>query len=157
MAVPPRPLQSNIVLVPRYMKTLAIATSILVLAGCAARHVAAPLPFFPRLAPPAPGLAEIWLTAAFDGRLVVEDGCVKVHPSNAQRSVTVLWHQDIELRRDTKGLFLLTPRNGHVTRFDVPANFGGGLVSAARIQQTYPEVARRCGPPYAYGYPVSSY
>jgi hypothetical protein len=135
------------------MKLLA-TVSFLLLAGCASNQVAQPLPFFPQVAPPPPGLEEVWLTAAIDGKLVVENGCVKVRSPKAQQSSTVLWYQGIDLGRDKVGLFLRNSHTGNVTRFNVQAKFGGGSASAEHIRRDYPEVARRCGPPYAFGYPT---
>ncbi len=136
------------------MKRLA-ALSFLFLVGCASNQVAQPLPFFPQLAPPLPGgLKEVRLLAAFGGKLVVENDCVKLRYREGQKSTTVLWYQGIELRRDKLGLFLRSSHTGKVTRFNVPVAIGGGQASPEYIQRAYPEVARRCGPPYALGYPA---
>lgn len=136
------------------MKILAIG-SFLVLAGCASNQVAQPLPFLPQAALQPPEIGEVWLTAAFNGKLVVESDCVKVRAPKSRRSTTVLWYQGMELHRDKEGLYLRSAHTGNIARFNVPVEFGGGSASAEHIQNTYPEVARRCGPPYAYGYPAS--
>lgn len=133
------------------MKILAIG-SFLVLTGCVSNQVAQPLPFLPQVALQPPEIGEVWLTAAFDGKLMVESDCVKVRAPKAQRSTTVLWYQGMELHRDKEGLYLRSAHTGEIARFNVPVEFGGGSASAEHIRQAYPEVARRCGPPYAYGY-----
>jgi hypothetical protein len=131
-----------------------VGLSFVLLGGCASKQAAQPLPFFPQVAPQPPGLEEIWLTAAFEGRLVVENGCVKVRSPKTQQGSTVLWYQGIELDRDRFGLFLRSSHTGNVTRFNTPVKFGGGAVSEEYIERDYPEVARRCGPPYFFGYPA---
>ena len=125
----------------------------LLLFGCAHSQPEHPRPFFPQLASPPPGLEEVWLTAAFEGTLVVADGCVKVRSLDGQLDTTVLWYQGIELVRDKSGLSIQNIHTGETARFNVPAKFGGGDASDEHVQRNYPEVARRCGPPYAVGYP----
>jgi hypothetical protein len=140
------------------MKIPAVSALIfLALVACASGQASFPLPFFPQVAPQPLGLDEIWLTAAFDGTVVVEDGCVKVRSPDTKRSTTVLWYQGIELGQDESGLFLRAARDGNVTRFETPSKFGGGSVPPEHMERDYPAVARRCGPPYAYGYPSGAY
>jgi hypothetical protein len=134
-----------------------VGLSVLALAGCASHQAGAPLPFFPQAAPAPPGLDEVWLTAAFSGQVVIEKGCVKVRSPGARHGTTVLWYQGIALDRDESGLFLRVVHNGKVTRFDTPSQFGGGDVGTDDVETSYPDVARRCGPPYAYGYPANAY
>ena len=131
-----------------------VGLSLVLLGGCASKQAAQPLPLFPQVAPQPPGLEEIWLAAAFEGVLVVENGCVKVRSPKTQQSTTVLWYQGVELDQDRFGLFLRSSHTSNVTRFNVAVTFGGGAASEAYIERDYPEVARHCGPPYALGYPA---
>ncbi|MFO1474922.1 MAG: hypothetical protein U1F20_10755 [Lysobacterales bacterium] len=130
----------------------------LALAACTSNPARSRLPFFPQVAPTPPGGYDpTWLTAAFEGEVVVENGCVKVRYPGARPSTTVLWYQGIELDRDERGLFLRDESGAHVTRFHTMTQFGGGEAPAKYIEKAYPEIARRCGPPYAYGYPANVY
>lgn len=127
-----------------------IATGLLLSAlvsGCASVPGSEPLPFLPLLAP---RMDEIALTAAVTGRLVVERGCVKL--AHGERTTTVIWERGTELARDASGLFLRETHSGRVVRFGVETQFGGGQQSESYTAQAYPEVARRCGPPYASGW-----
>jgi hypothetical protein len=141
------------------MKILAVmSSSLLALVACANNPRESELPFFPQVRPTPPGLDEVWLTAAFTGQVVNEKGCVKVRHPRTERSTTVLWYQGIELGKDSSGMFLRDAQSGKIlTRFNTITDFGGGTAPADYIGQSYPEVARRCGPPYAYGYPASIY
>jgi hypothetical protein len=131
--------------------------SFLALVACASNQANSPLPFFPQVAPPPPGFEEPWLLSAFSGELVVEDGCVKLRSPKGSRGTTVLWYQGIELDRDSSGLFLRVDGSEQVTRFNVSSDFGGGEAPTGYIDGAYPEVARRCGPPYLYGYPTNAF
>ena len=136
------------------MKILA-TIGFLFLGGCASHQVTQPLPFFPQAAPPLPGgLKEVRLLMGFGGELVVENDCVKLRYRKGQQSTTVIWHQGLELGRDKIGLFIRNSHTGGITRFNVPVKVGGGDALPEYVQRAYPEVARRCGPPYALGYPA---
>jgi hypothetical protein len=84
--------------------------------------------------------------------LVIEDGCVKLRGSRGPAR-TILWYQGIKLDRDEKGLLVRNTFTGGITRFGENAEFGGGGAPDEYVQREYPEVARRCGSPYAFGYP----
>lgn len=130
-----------------------IATGLLlsVLAsGCASMSSPEPLPFLPLLAPPPPGTETIAHTALISGRLVVERGCVRL--AHRDRSTTMIWHRGTELGRDRSGLFLRETHNGQVVRFGVQTGFGGGEMPQRHVEEAYPDVAQRCGPPYASGW-----
>ena len=136
------------------MKTLAaISFCALLLAGCVHDQRDTSLPFFPQLPPSPDGFEEVWLTAAFEGTLVISEGCVKVRSLDGQSDTTVLWYHGIELARDRSGLLIRNTYTGDVARFNVPSRFGGGDASEENVQRNHPEVARKCGPPYAVGYP----
>jgi len=140
------------------MKILAtVGLSFLTLVACSSDRVSSSLPFFPQVAPQPPGSEELWLLAAYRGKLVVENGCVRLRPLEGTHSTTVLWYQGIELDRDKSGLLLRGGRSGKITRFNTLSEFGGGEAPAEYIERDYPEVARRCGPPYAFGYPANVY
>ena len=140
------------------MRTPAIFTLLLVaLAACASNRANTPLPFFPQAAPQPPGLEEIWLLAAYRGEVIVEKGCVKLRSAGGARTTTMLWYQGIELAQDEAGLFLRGGPGGKITRFNTLSDFGGGEAQREHVERDYPEVARRCGPPYAYGYPANVY
>jgi hypothetical protein len=139
------------------MKTFATVSPILLaLVACASNQASSPLPFFPQVAPQPPGLDEVWLLAAYRGEVIVENGCVKLRSPDGTLSTTVLWYQGVELDRDESGLLLRGP-GGSITRFNTLSEFGGGEASPEYVERDYPEVARRCGPPYAYGYPANVY
>jgi hypothetical protein len=142
-----------------HMKILAgVSSSLIALVACTSNPRSSELPFFPQVAPTPLGLDEVWLTAAFNGEVVVEKGCVRVRHPEGKNSTTVLWYQGIELSQDASGMSLRDARSGRVlTRFNALTDFGGGTAPAEYIEQRYPEVARRCGPPYAYGYPANIY
>ena len=136
---------------------IAVGSLSFVIAACASDPTSAHLPFFPQIAPTPPGLDAIALTAAFSGKVIVENDCVKVRYPGAKRSTTVLWYQGIELDRDERGVFFRDKSGAHVTRFHTMTRFGGGEASTEDIEKSNPEIARRCGPPYAYGYPANVY
>lgn len=121
------------------------------IAGCVGLRSAAE-PFLPLLAPPPPGQEEIFLLAALGGVPVIHRGCVRIKGSPSGSIRTVLWHQGTELGRDTDGYFLRNAKTGSVYRFGQVISFGGGAMPAERAAARYPDVVRRCGPPYASGW-----
>ncbi len=119
--------------------------------GCAELHSATE-PFLPLLAPPAPGEDEIFMLSSGSGIPVVDRGCVRIKSTHSRRMGTVLWHQGTELGNDTNGCFLRNVRTGSVYRFGQVISFGGGEMPTEWAASQYPEVARRCGPPYSTGW-----
>ena len=135
------------------MKIVATAAiSLAFLSACASHVLDESTPFFPKVAPPHAGTEQVMLTAAFRGEPIVERGCVKVRSPGSSSATTVLWYQGAELGRDAQGLFLRDQRSSRMVRFNEPANFGGGSAPSEYVERAYPEVARRCGGPYAFGY-----
>ena len=140
------------------MKNLATVGSVLLaLVACASHQAGLPLPFFPQVAPQPPGLDEVRLLGAYRGELIVENGCGKLRSPDGTHSTTVLWHQGVALERDESGLLFRSSPAGSITRFNTLSEFGGGEASPEYVERDYPEVAQRCGPPYASGYPVNAY
>lgn len=108
--------------------------------------------FLPLLDPPATGLEEVRLTAAYSGSLVVDRGCVRVAGRSGHGALTVLWHRGTELGRDASGPVLRNAHSGRVYPFGRPIRFGGGEMSRDFAERQYPAIAERCGPPYASGW-----
>ena len=136
------------------MKSVASAAlGLLLLTSCVVRSVESPLPYLPRVATPPDGAEQVMLAGLISGKLVVDKGCVKIRRGRSSHFTTVLWYKGTELGRDQKGLFLRETTSGNVVRFGSPAYFGGGDASQEHIEQAYPEVARLCGGPFAFGYP----
>lgn len=135
------------------MKILLIALLPVALAACTHGSWSGDMPVFPKVKVAPPGLDQVWLTAGMSGKLVVENGCVKLRGPRGGKAKTILWYEGIELDRDEKGLFLRNTFTGGITRFNEPAGFGGGGAPEEFVVAEYPEVARRCGGPYAFGYP----
>ena len=124
---------------------------LLVAAGCAARVGSGEI--FLLLLDPAPaGQDEIYLTAALGGVPVVERGCVRIASPSGDRSRTVLWHRGTELGRDATGYYLRNAKTGTLYRFGQKISFGGGEMPQEWAERGYPEIAKRCGPPYASGW-----
>jgi hypothetical protein len=106
----------------------------------------------PRLDPPLPGQEEVYLTAALGGIPVIERGCVRIASPSGDRRETVLWHHGTDLNKDSHGYFLRNSKTGTQYRFGTVIAFGGGEMPAKWAAQKYPEVVRRCGPPYSSGW-----
>lgn len=79
-------------------------------------------------------------------------GCVRVAGAGSSGFTTVLWHRGAELERDGSGYFLRNAHTGAIYRFGQRIDFGGGQASREWIERQYPEIAKRCGPPYASGW-----
>jgi hypothetical protein len=95
---------------------------------------------------------DVRLTASSSGVLKIVRGCVRVSAGQPSRLVTVLWHRGTELHRDQAGYFLRESYSGATYRFGERFEFGGGTASQDWIEREYPDVAKRCGPPYASGW-----
>lgn len=121
------------------------------LAGCRTASPDGPV-FLPLLDPPASGFDEIRLTAGYAGALVVDRGCVRVAAASGGEVLTVVWHRSTELGRGASGLMLRNAHTGRVYPFGQPIRFGGGEMARDFAERQYPEVAARCGPPYASGW-----
>lgn len=124
---------------------------LVIASGCAALPAAGD-PFLPLLDPVPAGQEEIYLTAALGGVPVIERGCVKIAAPGELGSRTVLWHRGTALGRDVDGYYLRNTKTGTVYRFGEPIAFGGGEMPREWAARGYPEVAARCGPPYASGW-----
>ncbi len=133
------------------MKLLACCVLLHALYGCAVVPSNSE-PFLPMLNRPELGQDEIYLTAALGGILVLERGCVRIATPSSNQSRTVLWHQGTELGRDAQGYYLRNAKTGTRYRFGTQISFGGGEMPPEWAAQGYPEVARRCDPPYSTGW-----
>lgn len=133
------------------MKIAAVASIGLLSAACAGTgERAGSLPYLPMEAPPAPGTVGIALTARYVGRLVVEHDCVKL--DGGRQRTTLLWAPGTTIGRDSAGLFLRESHTGAVVRFGTELHVGGGEMPEDVVARAYPEVAQRCGGPYAQGW-----
>ena len=133
------------------MRRLGYCILLLALCGCAATSGSGE-PFLPLFNPAPPGQEEVYLTAALGGIPVIERGCVRVASPTGDGSQTVLWHQGTELGKDSQGYYLRNAKTGARYRFGTTISFGGGEMPAEWAAQGYPEVVRRCGPPYSSGW-----
>ena len=124
---------------------------VLTVAGCTTSPPEG-LAFLPKLEPPPAGFDQIRLTGRSTGTLKVVRGCVRVALDRSPGFTTVLWHPGTELHRDRFGYFLRNADTGSVYRFGERIDFGGGTSSRESIEQHYPDIAERCGPPYASGW-----
>lgn len=128
-----------------------IATTCLAVSGCASPpHDGAA--YLPQLDAPQQGAEEIYLTAAFSGTLTMVRGCVKVASDTTPGITTVIWHRGTELHQDRSGYFLRNSRTGAIYRVGQRIEFGGGEMPQKWTERQYPEVSKRCGPPYASGW-----
>ncbi len=135
------------------MKLIATAVlPVIVVAACSSIVSSQGMPFLPRVAPPPPGVEQVMLAGLIGGELIVDKGCVKLKSAGSNIATTVLWYEGAELVRDENGILLRQSSSGTHVRFGTRANFGGGSAPAAYIEQAYPEVAKVCGGPYAFGY-----
>lgn len=135
----------------RALHALAGLAGAVVLAGCAT-----PGPgevFLPRAEALPPGVEEVRLTAALEGRLVIDGQCVRV--ANALDDgalMTVIWRHSTELGRDRRGWFIREQGQAHKQRFHRHFRFGGGAGNEGAARQHDPQIAARCGPPYVSGW-----
>lgn len=121
-----------------------------VVAGCTTRGGSGE-PFLPLLDQVPEEQDEVFLTAALGGVPVVEQGCVRITSSEGATR-TVLWHRGTELGRDATGYFLRNTATGTAYHFGQQMVFGGGEMPKDWAERGYPEIAKRCGPPYASGW-----
>lgn len=108
-------------------------------------------PLFPRLMPPSPGTDEVFLTGGITGVLVIDHDCVRLRTVGGT-STTVLWHRGIALEHDSNGYLIRHANTGRTFRIGETLRLGGGGMPQRQVQAQYPEVAQRCGPPYASGW-----
>ena len=134
------------------MKRIPLLALAVLLAAACSSLTSTDVAFLPKLDPPRPGLDDVRLTGAFSGVLVVERGCVRLLGRTPSSLTTVLWHNETELHRDGSGYFLRNSLTGTRYQFGRPIAFGGGQAQQEWIERQYPEVAKRCGPPYASGW-----
>ncbi len=92
------------------------------------------------------------MLAAIGGVPGVDHGCVRIKGTHSGSGWTILWHQGTELGHDSNGYFLRNAKTGSVYRFGQVISFGGGGLSSEMAAAQYPEVVRRCGPPYFSGW-----
>ena len=88
-----------------------------------------PAVFFPRQKPPING----YLTALLSGRLVADEGCLRVSSNKTRKSFLVVWLPD--LRPSTAGgaIRVLDARGRVVARVGQRVSFGGGAIEGARV------------------------
>ena len=104
----------------------------------------------PRLAPaPVAGTEDVRLQALLIGRLTVDRGCIKVE--NSGQMVTVLWYSEVQLAQKSPAM-LRDSSTGRTYRIGDQVRVGGGSGDPGTVNREFPEVARRCGPPYVVGY-----
>jgi hypothetical protein len=139
------------------LKTLEILLPTLIALGAASGAAAQEQAvLLPRLAPPPPlppGVTEAFPAVAYwGGRLEVVRGCVRYVVTDS-RAYTVLWRHSTEFGLDRSGYFLRAPRSKTIYRMGQPMAVGGGAPTDEQaVARAYPEIARRCGPPYMMGW-----
>jgi len=101
---------------------------------------------------PQPPGGELFFTASFHGVPIVERGCVRVKDAVDGVTRTVLWHGGTELGKDGTGYFLRSAETGRSYSFGSVVTFGGGEAEEKAIAREYPQVFKKCGPPFALGY-----
>lgn len=139
------------------MKLLTAAKFLsLVLLGCQAPQQSSkwggPDVLLPLTRAPKPGAIESGATAAFTGRLILSEGCVRVVDPATNRAVTVLWHHETELIESGAGYGLRNRRTGITRQVGEIVRFGGGGIRREAVEMEYPEIAARCGDPYLSGW-----
>src|SRR5512134_2940305 len=96
----------------------------------------------PKLAPLPAGVDDMRLTALLVGRLVVDQGCVKV--DNSGHMVTVLWHNEVELVAGSNPPMLRDTSTARTYRIGEQVRLGGGESDPAHVERKYPEIGERC-------------
>ena len=104
----------------------------------------------PRLKPLRSGTDDVRLQALLVGRLVIDQGCIKIE--NAGHLITVLWHNEVELVPGERPPVLRDTSTGRTYLIGENVRTGGGSSDPNYVAREHPEVASRCGPPYAVGY-----
>ena len=99
----------------------------------------------PRLAPVAAAPGDPRQQALLMGRLVVDQGCIKVG------TVTVPWHSEVQLVQKRPPI-LRDTSTGRTYRIGDQVHVGGGSGDPATVDRGFTELAKRCGPPYFNGY-----
>ena len=95
------------------------------LTSCVSAAVDAAELFFPAQQPPEAGLESPSLTAQLFGQLVIENGCLRVVPEDAQESYLVVWPAGYTYKQD-EGIHVVDPAGEVVLSVGDEVRLSGG-------------------------------